>query len=279
MRRVVCFFFFLLLTSTAVFHHDGPFDACNPHRNRKGMRAAPMQAFPKDSKNMAIGGSGPNNSEFDLALFHGQTTEGYLDYSMTAERKKNQATFDATRTTETIHGQESLGLGTSTFLEGTPASKAAIQRRQSETEHQIAQNGGIQRRKSLAQKIRGINRTNTGRTVSPEPPTSPGSRGGSASAAIPSSTKSQENNPFFQDYDEAYDKKTAHIQIAEEKQLEDRARTSISPQRAPALERKATSERTGGFGMGEESKSANGGFINRMKSLRKTRPERRSGPD
>ncbi|EFQ97946.1 hypothetical protein MGYG_00982 [Nannizzia gypsea CBS 118893] len=48
------------------FHHDGPFDACNPHRNRKGSRAAPMQAFPKDSRNMAIGGSGPNNKQLDL---------------------------------------------------------------------------------------------------------------------------------------------------------------------------------------------------------------------
>src|ERR1700736_3612880 len=34
--------------NSSVFHHDGPFDACNPHRNRAGSKRAPMQAFPKD---------------------------------------------------------------------------------------------------------------------------------------------------------------------------------------------------------------------------------------
>lgn len=268
----------LLLTSALVFHHDGPFDACNPHRNRKGMRTAPIQAFPKDSKNMALGGAGPNNSDLDLALFHGVSTEGYLDYSMSADRKKDQAAFDATAP-PTVHGQESLGLGTSTFLEGTPASRIAIQRRQSETEQQVGQNGGLQRKKSLAQKIRGINR-NTGRMTSPEPTTSPGSMGGSASAAIPaSSAKSQENNPFFQDYDEAYDKKGARIQLADGERLETRVRASSSPRRAPGLERRVTIERSAGFGTGEENKNAGGGFINRMKSLRKTRPERRTVAD
>jgi hypothetical protein len=52
--------------SKTVFHHDGPFDACNPHRNVKKDRRAPMEAFPANSANMALGGSGPLNSQIDL---------------------------------------------------------------------------------------------------------------------------------------------------------------------------------------------------------------------
>ncbi|KAL1965382.1 hypothetical protein VTN77DRAFT_5819 [Rasamsonia byssochlamydoides] len=246
---------------TGLFHHDGPFDACNPHRNRKGSKTAPMQAFPKDSKNMALGGAGPNNSDIDLALFHGHTSEGYLDYS--ASGKSQAVAFDPTARVEPIHGAESMGLGTSTFLEGTPASRAAIERRQSENEE--AQNG-LQRKKSLAQKIRGINRTASARVVSPEPVrSSPGSSG------LPSSSyKSNERNPFFQDYDEAYDKKGAKIEEA------GRSRASSSPKRTAGLERRITDDRPSGSGGGEESRTNGGGLINRMKSLRKTRPDRRT---
>jgi hypothetical protein len=220
-----------------------------------------MQAFPKDSKNMALGGAGPNNPEMNLALFHGQMTEGYHDYA-TGSRLKDPVSFNASARIEPIHGAESMGLGTSTFLEGTPASRAAIQRRQSENEAPLSLNGGLQRTKSLAQKIRGINRPGTGRVISPEPvQTSP------SSALSTGSQRGREKNPFFQDYDQAYDSKGAKI---EEAQLAGRARASSSPRRVGGLERRITNDRPSG----EENK-AGGGFMNRMKSLRRTRPEKR----
>lgn len=37
------------------FHHDGPFDACAPHRN-KNVKAAPVMAFPVDGPNNSIKG-------------------------------------------------------------------------------------------------------------------------------------------------------------------------------------------------------------------------------
>ncbi|KAL1884950.1 hypothetical protein Plec18167_001607 [Paecilomyces lecythidis] len=259
---------------TGLFHHDGPFDACNPHRNRKGLKTAPMQAFPKDSRNMALGGAGPNNNNIDLELFHGVQTEGYNDFATSGKADQPEA-FSATTRVEPIHGDLSMGLGTSTFLEGAPASRSAIQRRQSENETSGAPNGGgLQRKKSLAQRIRGgINpRTGGGRVVSPD-----------AVYSTPSSTgsKTNERNPFFQDdYDDAWDKKGAKIQMAEDSRPSSesggRARAASSPRRPQGLERKNTDERANGGGDGMK---AGGGFVSRMKSLRKPRPERRPTAD
>ncbi|OJJ44374.1 hypothetical protein ASPZODRAFT_144945 [Penicilliopsis zonata CBS 506.65] len=258
---------------TGMFHHDGPFDACNPHRNRKGVRTAPMQAFPKDSSNMALGGAGPVNSNIDLNLFHGTGTEGYNDYATSAydPRKQETTVVDAHSRIDPVHGAASMGLGTSTFLEGTPASRSAMQRRESEGEAQMASGGGLQRKKSLAQRLRGMNnRSGSGRMVSPE-----------ASYIVPASSshtgmiRANEKNPFFQDdYDDAWDKKGARIQLAEESRTgvdgPSRARSSSSPKQNTGLERRFTNERsTAGF----DDKPT--GFINRMKSLRKPRPERR----
>lgn len=48
------------------FHHDGPFDACTPHRN-KDAKAAPVLAFPADGPNNSMKGmgSGPVHSKED----------------------------------------------------------------------------------------------------------------------------------------------------------------------------------------------------------------------
>lgn len=279
-----------------VFHHDGPFDACNPHRNRKGQRTAPMQAFPKDSMNNTIGGSGPVNSGLNLAQFHGRGAEGYQDYGNSAgqvqeyravrpthgERSMSSG-FNPNTRVEPLHGEESMGLGTSTFLEGAPASRTAIQRRESEAEAQMLQGGvagGLQRKKSLAQKIRGMSNSRpSGRTTSPEnilerniSPTSPMSAGGTA-------TKN-ERNPFFQDnYDAAYDQKGAKIAAAEEQV--GRARAPSSPRRGLGLERRITNDGSIHEGNDEEANGSvrtGGGFLNRVKSLkggRRTRPERK----
>ena len=264
------------LLTTPVFHHDGPFDACNPARNRKGLRAAPMQAFPKDSRNMSLGGSGPNNSKLNLDQIHGTGHEAHIDYNKSGlgdppaydQRRPNperSASFNPLDRVEPVHGEESVGLGTSTFLEGAPASRAAIQRRATEDEFSLETNG-LSRGKSLAQKIRGVRPA--ARMTSPEPgmksPTSPLDTGKSESAA----------NPFFKDYDQEYERKGAQIASAEEKQGRNRAPSS--PLRGGlGLERKITAESIDGV---EEGKSG-GGFLSRVKSLkggpRRARVERR----
>ncbi|KAJ6072162.1 hypothetical protein N7499_010176 [Penicillium canescens] len=249
---------------TGMFHHDGPFDACNPHRNRRGLRTAPMQAFPKGSTNMALGGAGPNNSNIDLDLFHGRMEEGHTDFATAARRNADSGNnFDPTARVEPVHGSESMGLGTSTFLDGAPASRSAMARRQSENETSMGQNGGLARKKSLAQRLRG---RGPGRITSPTDNNYPPAIESSHSA----SSRGNERNPYFQDDDEEWEKKGASV----ESRLEGgRLRSSSSPKRNTGLERKATHERAY-----EESKlnPGGGGFLNRMKSLRKPKPERRT---
>ncbi|KAF3491726.1 uncharacterized protein GIQ15_01243 [Arthroderma uncinatum] len=278
----------------ASFHHDGPFDACNPHRNRKGSRTAPMQAFPKDSRNMALGGAGPNNNKLDLNQIHGRGQEGYSDFSTgvgpgsaissSAMKADAAVAFNPTSQIEQVHSDISLGLGTSTFLEGTPASRAAIQRNETETETQQA---GLQRKKSLAQKIRGINNRSIGggRVMSPEPlsyrRTSEAADNPPRYAPPPppratSSRRANTNdkNPFFnQDYDDAYEMKSAKIQNQQLIDTDDgpsgRPRATSSPRRLP--ERKESSDgMTSPTAEDRETKPASG-FINRVKSLRKPR--------
>src|SRR5437667_11000472 len=70
-------FFFLFLA----FHHDGPFDACNPHRNRKGSRRAPMQAFPVDSANNALGGTDPLKKSDHSQFMGTKAEEAFEDFS------------------------------------------------------------------------------------------------------------------------------------------------------------------------------------------------------
>ncbi|CAI7625212.1 unnamed protein product [Penicillium glandicola] len=254
---------------TGMFHHDGPFDACNPHRNRRGVRTAPMQAFPKGSTNMALGGSGPNNSNIDLNLFHGRMEEGHNDYSTAARRNPDPAVVDPTARVDPIHGPQTMGLGTSTFLDGAPASRSAMARRQSENENGPAQNGGLARKKSLAQRLRGRG-AGPGRITSPDnyPPAPP-----QVSSSHSGSARANERNPYFQEeeYEEEWDKKGSSI----EARLEGgRVRSSSSPKQTTGLERKITNDR-----VYEESKlnpNGGGGFLNRMKSLRKPKPERRT---
>lgn len=313
------YFFCLAVKSCAdyplpVFHHDGPFDACNPHRNRKGSKVAPMQAFAKDSINNTLGGSGPVHKDIDLNQFHGRGAEGFTDFSASGVNNyvsepepyagasapvrrgagvrpgvDRTTSYNPTDRVEPVHGDESLGLGTSTFLEGAPAARAAIQRRESESEGTIG-GGGLGRKRSLAQKIRGISNANrnfdrpAGRVTSPDgmhertaSPTSPGevqSAGGMR--------KIQETKPFFNDYDDAYEKKGQKIQIAEEQNRVEggglRARAISSPKRGPPpgiLERRVTHD---GAGSSADSEAKKEGFLSRVKSLKggkRARPERR----
>ncbi|KIY01389.1 uncharacterized protein Z520_02941 [Fonsecaea multimorphosa CBS 102226] len=261
---------------TGLFHHDGPFDACNPHRNRKGSKQAPMQAFPKDSLNMQLGGSGPVNSKLNLDQYHGTGREANLDYNGAAVYEEDteylrrplperSASFNPTARIEPLHGSESAGLGTSTFLEGAPASRAAIQRRDSEQEAaEQANAAGLSRKKSLAQRIKAVRPkiAEGGRITSPEPAATPNSPLGTG--------KSEQNgvNPFFKDYDKEFEKKGAQIAFAEEQAKNTgRARAPSSPKRGGlALERRLTSESTGP--PPDDAKSGAAGFLSRVKSIK-----------
>ena len=154
----------------AKFHHDGPFDACTPHRNRDKSRA-PVLAFPPDGPNNSIKGMAPMNStenQYDLMFGVGDdeplyTTKishqgsssqqnrsrssGNPDYytgktpygNGLIVKKATQSTirlnelnnnptttrFDVNTKSTPVHGDTTLGLGSSTFLDGAPASTAA----------------------------------------------------------------------------------------------------------------------------------------------------------
>ena len=239
-----------------------------------------MQAFPKDSRNMALGGSGPNNSNIDLAQFHGRGEEGYNDYSTSAvvdESGENlhrpmaavrSASFHPITRVEPLHGEESMGLGTSTFLEGAPASKAALQRRESGLDDAPTGAGsGLGRKKSLAMKIRGISNNRP----------AGGDAGGWAAAPtspLRTSQSVQDSNPFFNDYDGKHERKGGQVVFAEGQA--GRVRATSSPKRGQALERKNTAE-----SVGEEPKVGvgGGGFLSRVRSLKggpkKVRGEKR----
>jgi hypothetical protein len=263
-----------------VFHHDGPFDACNPHRNRHGSRRAPMQAFPKDSLNNALGGGGPVNRRPDHATFLGNNDEeafkdysnggtynnGLEPYDMRSKSSKAQANVQsATTRIEPIHGEETPGLGTSTFLEGAPASRTAMQRRESETG---PMDGGLSRKKSLAQKIRGINAGRreygpSGRITSPD--------GAYSASAVspplrtPGGSKLPEVNPFFNEFSSGDDSKKEGVTFAEP--VTGRAGRPSSPGRGfgERLERRVTSD---GSSEPDPPKSSGGGFLSRVKSLK-----------
>ncbi|KIW88728.1 uncharacterized protein Z519_10774 [Cladophialophora bantiana CBS 173.52] len=261
---------------TGLFHHDGPFDACNPHRNRKGSKQAPMQAFPKDSLNMQLGGSGPVHKQLNLDQYHGTGREANLDYNDAAvydddgdyfrrPQPERSASFNPTARTEPLHGSETAGLGTSTFLEGAPASRAAIQRRDSEQEAaEQANAAGLSRKKSLAQRIKAVRPkiAEGGRMTSPEPTATPTSPMGTS--------KSEQNgsNPFFKDHDKEFEKKGAQIAFGEEQAKNTgRARAPSSPKRAGlGLERRLTSEGTGP--PPDDVKSGAAGFLSRVKSIK-----------
>lgn len=169
---------------------------------------------------------------------------------------------------ETIHGDETVGLGTSTFLDGAPASKVAMERTMSESMDDRPRSssggigGGLQRKKSLAQKIRSIsqNRTNMGdgpvssRHQRPPPPgrspTEP-----RYSPTTPSSLPAKnDRNPFFTEYDNAYDKKGEAIAETER----------YKGDKAPGSPKKPVRVATG-------DKGSENGLLKRVRSLSKSK--------
>ncbi|OAA48569.1 Pal1 cell morphology protein [Metarhizium rileyi] len=259
---------------TGLFHHDGPFDALNPHRNRHTSRRAPMQAFPKDSLNNSLGGSGPLNRNPDHATFMGHSTdEAFRDYSGGMKNKNGYSyptsteptIFDPISRGSIVHGDESYGLGTSTFLEGTPAARSAIARRQVEDQQKVADHG-LQRKKSLAQRIRQINRAPrdlpSGRLTNPDAAFSKRSPDPTSLA----SSVGSEPNPFLAEFikgDESISVKTRNG-----------AKSPVSPptvtrprrSSGSALERRVTADASSPVEDSPPTKP--GGLLGRMKSLK-----------
>jgi hypothetical protein len=253
-----------------MIHHDGPYDAVQPHRNRKKDQRAPMEAFPLGSANNSLGGAGPLNQKIDLDRIHGRGAEGFTDYNTTqTEWRKPQvqtAEFSAKGRDDIVHGEASRGLGTSTFLEGAPASRRAMEEEFEAQRQKSIADTGLGRKKSIAQRFRGISQPRRygpdgPRITSPEARYSPSSPNGPYSAGAISQTKATEQNPFFNDeYDKAYEAKGAAITTNETD-----GRSRLSPPRGAALQRSITTD-SAGSPTGEAKPS--GGFLNRVKSIK-----------
>lgn len=255
-----------------------------------------MQAFPKDSLNNSIGGSGPLNKRPDHATFLGHADdEAFKDYATTIKGRSGSSSyvdfpagangkgvapvFDPTSRGSILHGDETLGLGTSTFLEGTPAARTAIQKREEERAADIVQDG-LQRKKSLAQRIRNINRPprgfeSSGRMTNPEGVyTSRRSPSGSYMPTAGAATGG-ERNPFFQEYESGKGEELISVRKADDPA----SPTSPSPRRDMRLERRATADAAMNPGIAEEAAQSKGpvgsGLLARVKSLKggkKSRP-------
>lgn len=106
------------------FHHDGPFEACNPHRNKRVSRA-PVAAFPIDGANNTLAGIDYKKGGIatENRIMGRSDTEAYEDFCSVRDSKRESQTFDPLLKANPVHGNTSLGLGTSTFLEGAPAPK------------------------------------------------------------------------------------------------------------------------------------------------------------
>lgn len=214
------------------------------------------------------------NKRMDYDKFHGYGQEAHIDFNEAAAPEERADTFvgrtdpsNAYNPTvrEAVHGDESAGLGTSTFLEGAPASRIAIQRRDSEfeTQQQDDTRPGLSRKKSLAQKIRGVRPRD--RIISPE-----GRLGGPTSPPLTGQSDSGVN-PFFKNYDSEMRKEpTQTINVEEQVKGSGRARAPSSPRRENELERRNTVE-----SQGDDSSAKPSGLLGRMKSLKGRRPVRR----
>jgi len=300
----------MLIRFSPVWHHDGPFDACRPHRNSKKNNLAPMSAFPTGSANNTMGGSGPINRNINIEQYHGLGTESFHDYGSVAQSGSNSqrqftsgtpATINPINRVEPIHGEETMGLGTSTFLEGAPASRRAIQRTQSE-QNQAATDGSLSRKKSIAMRLRGMSgsRRYPDGYAGPAGPTSPqgalrsppstkgrfqersggisladGSPMASPDVPRPSTAgaalRSAENNPFDRmvPVNEKKQETGTLINVFETEEEETpyggRDRSFSSPRRA-GLERRVTDD----DGMSGQ-RTGGSGFLSRVKSLKGAR--------
>ena len=236
-----------------------------------------MAAFPKDSANNALGGSGPVNKNIDLQQYHGHQPDSFRDFNAAApggrpDPRANGHFINANSKVDPVHGDESLGLGTSTFLEGAPAARTAIERRNSEED--ANEEIGISRKKSLARRIRGGSNS---RSRGPgEGPASPGARfertispdGIQSAGGLP---RINEKNPFFQNYDQEYEKKGESIRVAQQ----ERSGSDLESTRPSDVLKRTMTEGSAGF---DSDGKNGGGFLSRVRSLRKNKPRPEARP-
>ena len=231
-----------------------------------------------------LGGAGPNNSRLNLDQIHGVGQEAHVDFHQAAPQDEEAAYmrravpelnkgFDPSQRAEAVHGEETVGLGTSTFLEGAPAARVVLQRRESELED-FQVNGGLSRKKSLAQRFKSVRTAGRANATSPEPAPTPTSPLGT--------TQSESNapNPFFKDYDKET-RKGQGVTLTDEQpsyprpMVVGRARAPSSPKRAGGLvglERKVTQENVGSGAVAADDGAKEGGklgLLGRVKSLKR----------
>ena len=208
-------------------------------------------------------------------VFGNRDAEAYNDFAMSAGRRGSSddvlkrpgnlrtTSFDPVARVEPVHGDETLGLGSTTFLDGAPASKKAIlqQIEEAQQAEALGEKGGLGRKKSLSHKIRGLSGSKgrfdadsiSRRRGSDDGISSPDTRFSPTTSAVP--RKKSENNPFFSDYDAAYDMKGESIG-ADSAMGRDRAPSS--PKRASAIPPPTPLE-------------GNGGLMKRVRSLSKSK--------
>lgn len=165
------------------FHHDGPFDACTPQRN-KDAKAAPVDAFPIDGPNNSIKGMAPGNSkdeQYDMVFGIDKTNDDDNSYPAGSGKARSNSASDLLKrgytngtivkradssdleslapankapgltqvnaaSTDKLHGDTTLGLGSSTFMDGAPAYGA-----------RSSGNGGdLQRKKTFLGRMKTI---------------------------------------------------------------------------------------------------------------------------
>jgi hypothetical protein len=152
------------------FHHDGPFDACRPHRNKRNSRA-PVAAFPVNGPNNTLDGVDyrRGNQNTENRIMGRADNEAFEEFSQGVQQKEQQEDqqdlplisdnssggFDPTVKSNPVHGSTTLGLGTSTFLEGAPAPKTVKVDQAGEAQQPLQQQQQIKRKKSIVQRLRG----------------------------------------------------------------------------------------------------------------------------
>jgi hypothetical protein len=184
---------------------------------------------------------------------------------------KETPVFDPLMRGSVLHGDESLGLGTSTFLEGTPAARTAIQKKREEEMAAEVMGEGLQRKKSLAHRIRNMNRGGRDFQPSGRSPNADGygSRR-SPSQSGPASASLSERSPFFSEYGPGKGEDDFNTMRKTETNGSKVSPTSPRGGGGPSLERRSTTDGTGG----EDAQPKASGILGRMKSLkgRRQRP-------
>lgn len=164
------------------FHHDGPFDAVTPHRN-KNAKAPPVLAFPADGPNNNIGGAptrknamnevfgridleedddiyqarpkvSPRTTAFGVSSDPPSSNGSSTTINAIKGADKDLTAFDPRGRIKTVEGPTTEGLGSTTFLDGAPASTKAIGDDVKAHARQTRLNG-VQRKKSFSQKLSG----------------------------------------------------------------------------------------------------------------------------